>query len=274
MSPLRFGFVARPVTRAVVRVLLGLFALTWWLVPGMGVIDLTVTWDPDWPVLLEAGWGVLFTVGLGLPFLLAAIRPRLAPAALTQLYAVALALLVGAIAGHEPQAWWIFVMLAIELPLLHLLARGSSPGARSLSALLLSLALVALVPGLAYAWQMAADNRLTLFSADLTNDTDHYSVQAALALTLVLLPAIAGVWPSTRRLLGSSTALMAAYLGLVSLSWPGTDGGFAQGWSIAVMVWAAAVGVCSWVDQPVGWRAHPASPSERGPRPLLRRSAR
>ena len=35
----------------------------------MGVIDLAVTWDPDWPVALEAGWGLLCTIGLGLPFL-------------------------------------------------------------------------------------------------------------------------------------------------------------------------------------------------------------
>jgi hypothetical protein len=93
---------------------------------------------------------------------------------------------------------------------------------------------------------MAADNRFGLYSSDITNGVDHYSVQAALALTLVLLPGLAGVWPSTRRLLGTSTALMAAYLGLVSLNWPGADGGFATGWSVATMVWAAAVALASW----------------------------
>ena len=55
--------------RLLIRALLVLCTLTWWLFPGFGVIDLTVTWDPEWPVMLEAGWGVLFTVGVGLPFL-------------------------------------------------------------------------------------------------------------------------------------------------------------------------------------------------------------
>jgi hypothetical protein len=235
------------VTRVLTRVLLVVCTLTWWVLPGMGVIDLTVTWDPDWPVVLEAGWGVLFTVGVGLPFLVAAVRPRLARAALAQLYVVTLALAVGTIAGQEPQAWWIFALLLIELPLLHLMARGSTLGARSLDSALLVLAAIALAPALVYAWQMAADNRFGLYDSDITNGTDHYSVQAALGMALVLLPAVASLWPTTRRLLGTSTALMAAYLGLVSLSRPDADAGFASGWSIALMVWSAAVALAAWM---------------------------
>ena len=37
-----------------VRVLAVLFALTWLVLPGFGLIDLSVSWDPDWPVVLEA----------------------------------------------------------------------------------------------------------------------------------------------------------------------------------------------------------------------------
>ncbi len=102
-----FSGVSRLGFRVVKRVLLVLCTLTWWVLPGMGVIDLTVTWDPTWPVMLEGGWGVLLTVGLGLPFLVAAVRPRLARAALVQVYAVTAALLVGAVVGQEPQAWWL-----------------------------------------------------------------------------------------------------------------------------------------------------------------------
>jgi hypothetical protein len=196
--------------------------------------------------MLEAGWGMVFTVGLGLPFLVAAVRPRLAKAALVQLYAVTAALLVGTVVGREPQAWWIFVMFAIELPVLHLVARGQSLGDRSLSPVLLVLAAAALVPGVVYAWKMAADNRFGLYSSDITNDVDHYSVQAAVGLLLVLLPVLAGCWPGTRRLLGTSAALIAGYLGLVSLSWPDADAGFATGWSIAAMVWAGALAIASW----------------------------
>jgi hypothetical protein len=75
---------------------------------------------------------------------------------------------------------------------------------------------------------------------------DHYAVQAALALALIALPAVAALWPDTRRLLGTSTALMAGYLGLVSYYWPGELGGFGGGWSVAVMVWAGAVLAATW----------------------------
>ena len=83
--------------------------------------------------MLEAGWGLLFTFGLGLPFVVTAVALRQARAALVQVYVVTTALLVGVVVGLEPQAYWIFVMLAVELPLLHVAARGTTLGDRSLS---------------------------------------------------------------------------------------------------------------------------------------------
>ena len=234
--------------RFLIRALLVLCTLTWWGLPGFGVIDLTVTWDPEWPVMLEAGWGVLFTVGVGLPFLVTAIRPRLARAALAQLYVVTAALVVGVVAGLEPQSWWIFAMLLLEVPLILAIA-PSTPTQRGRPHVpLLILAAVAAPAALVYAWEMAAKNRLSLPSppADKTIDVDHFAVQAALALALLALPAVAALWPHARRLLGTSTAVMAAYVGLVSYSWPGALGGFSAGWSVAVMIWAGAVLVATW----------------------------
>ena len=98
---------------------------------------------------------------------------------------------------------------------------------------------------------MADLNRLGLPNSDITNFVNHYAVQAALALALIALPAVAALWPDTRRLLGTSTALMAGYLGLVSYYWPGEWGGFSAGWSVAVMVWAGAV----LVGHVVAWAA-------------------
>lgn len=233
-----------------IRILLVLCTLTWWVLPGMGLIDLSVTWDPEWPVMLEAGWGVLFTVGLGLPFLAAGIRPRLARAALTQLYVVTAALLVGVTSGLEPQSWWIFVMLAIQLPLVHVVAPPRPPARHRPRPSLLVLAVAAAPPGLAYAWDMATLNRRSLSTSDITNDVDHFAVQAALTLALVALPAVAALRSGTRLLLGTSTAAMAAYLGLVSYRWPGTPGGFGPVWSVAVMTWAVAVLTATW--WPVG----------------------
>ena len=232
--------------RILIRVLLALCTLTWWVLPGMGVIDLTVTWDPDWPVMLEAGWGLFFTVGVGLPFLVTAIRPNLARVALTQLYVLTAALVVGAVVGLEPQSWWIFVMLLIEVPLIFAIAPSTRLQRGRTQIPLLALAVIATPAALVYAWDMADLNRLSLPNSDITNFVDHYAVQAALALALIALPAVAALWPDTRRLLGTSTALMAAYLGLVSYYWPGEWGGFNAGWSVAVMVWAGAVLAAAW----------------------------
>jgi len=232
--------------RPLLRFLLVLCTLTWWVLPGMGLIDLSVTWDREWPVMLEAGWGVLFTVGLGLPFLVAAIWPRLARVTLAQLYVVTAALLVGVVAGLEPQSWWIFVGLLIEVPLVHAIAPDGGLTKAGPHWPLLALGVVALPVGLVYAWDMAELNRMSLPTSDITNDVDHYAVQAAVGLALIALPMAASLWPATRRLLGTSSALMAFYLGLVSYSWPLADGGFSTGWSVAVMVWAVAVLVASW----------------------------
>jgi hypothetical protein len=137
-------------------------------------------------------------------------------------------------------------MLLLEVPLIFAIAPSArlQRGRTQLS--LLVLAVIATPAALIYAWQMADLNRLSLPNADITNLVDHYAVQAALALALVALPAVAALWPDTRRLLGTSTALMAGYLGLVSYFWPGELGGFSAGWSVAVMVWAAAVLAATW----------------------------
>lgn len=230
--------------RPLLRVLMVLFAFTWWLLPAMGVIDLSVTWDPGWPVILEAGWGVLFT-GVGLSFLLAGVAARLTEAALLHTYVTSGVLVVAALVSQEPETWWIFAMLLIQVALLRLLAGGVPVGGAPYLPLAI-LAAVAAPVGLTYAWQMAAKNRQSIPHGDITNGVDHFSVQAALGLLLVALPLAGALRSSTRRLLGTITSLMAGYLGLLSYHWPGELGGFDAGWSIAVMVWAGAVLVAAW----------------------------
>ena len=50
--------------------------MTWFVFPGFGLIDLSVTWDPEWPQVLEAGWGLYMTLLVGVPFTVMAIRGR------------------------------------------------------------------------------------------------------------------------------------------------------------------------------------------------------
>ena len=253
-----------PSVRTVLRVLAGLFTLTWWVLPAMGVIDLSVSWDPDWPVMLEAGWGLLCTVGLGTPFLVAALLPRFARAALVQVLVMTVALVVGAVGGQEPQMWWLFVQLAVEVPVLWLLARPTTaPTGATRGPALLVLAVVGAPPALAYCWSMLADNRSLHFDGDITNGTDHFAVQGALALALVLLPAVAGLdlgrtGARGRRLLGTSVAVMAGYLGLVGYAWVDVEADLGDAGALGAMAWAAAVLVAAW------WPARDAV-AERAP---------
>src|SRR5688500_19954751 len=91
----------RAVRMIVARVLAAFFALTWFVLPGFGLTDLSVTWDPDWPVVLEASWGVFMTVLVGGSFLAVAVAPhRTAPAQAT-LVVAATTMAVAVVAGLE-----------------------------------------------------------------------------------------------------------------------------------------------------------------------------
>src|SRR5918997_254329 len=91
----------RRVRMIIARVLAVFFALTWLVLPGFGLLDLSVTWDPDWPVVLEASWGVFMTVLVGGSFLAVAVAPhRTAPAQATLVVAFA-TMAVAVVAGQE-----------------------------------------------------------------------------------------------------------------------------------------------------------------------------
>ena len=112
-----------------------------------------------------------------------------------------------------------------------------------MSATFVVLAIGAAVPWLVYAVHMWSLNRQDLFDADITNDTDHYSVQGALGLAMVLLALllVPAVMRPGRRLVGVCAGLAAAYLGLVSLAWHPTQGSFNAVWSVLCMAWGLAL---------------------------------
>src|SRR6476620_2501035 len=86
---------------AIRRVLAGLFATTWLVLPGFGLIALTVTWNAEWPQVLEAGWGMYMTALVAVPFVVLAMRSPTHPPAEVQLYVVGGALVVSAVVAAE-----------------------------------------------------------------------------------------------------------------------------------------------------------------------------
>jgi hypothetical protein len=236
----------------VARALAVLFALTWLVFPGFGLIDLSVSWDPGWPVVLEASWGVFMTVLVGGSFLAVAVRPtRTAPTQVTLLVAL-VTWLVSAAAALEWQLLGYAAVLAVQSGVLAAVLphrEPARPRLRTPSIPLLVLAALGVVPWLVHAEGMFRANRRNagVIIGDVTMGVDHYAVQGALALALVVLSLLAACWPRGRRHLGTSAGIGAGYLGLVSLAHPGYDAALGPVWSALATAWGVAVAVLSLV---------------------------
>ena len=178
--------------------LAGLFAL-FWLLPSFGLIDLTVTWSSTWPQVLEAGWGLYFTLLVGAPFIAVAARSRLPTGAPEMLVVATLALLVSGVVALEIGCVVLGLILAVGAVAVTWPWRWSfgelrRSGTDRMSAVFGILAVASAGPWLVYAVHMWSLNRQDRFDSDVTNDVDHYSVQGAFGLAMVLagVPARAG----------------------------------------------------------------------------------
>ena len=230
----------------VARILAVFFALTWVLFPGFGLADLQASWDPDWPVVLEASWGIFMTVLVGGAFLAVAVRPaRAAPATVTLLVALA-AMVVAAALGLELPLLGFAGFLAVQLGLL----RWLLPAREALRPRtwrpwlpLLVVAALGVVPWLVHADEMFRLNRRDAGTMldELTMGVDHHALQGGLAVALVALSLLAAGWPRGRRYLGVSVGLCAGYVGLVSVAFPREWAGFDPVWSWLCLAWGLAV---------------------------------
>ncbi len=229
----------------VLRALAVLFALSWLVLPGFGLIDLSVTWASDWPQVLEAGWGLFFTVLVGAAFGLVAVRPRVSTPAVVQLVVAAGVLAVSAVLARELRLLALSFAIALETAIVMWIPERERLRARELrlqvSRPLLLLASLGVVAWVVYAVRMYALSRQKRWDTDVTLDIDHYSVQGALGLALAALAILTTVCPGGCRFIACCIGVVAAYLGLVSFAWPDAAGGFGQAWSAAAMAWGMAL---------------------------------
>ena len=227
------------------RLLAVLSALGWLVLPGFGLIDLSVTWDPGWPVVLEASWGLFMTVLVGGSFLAVAVRPRRSAPALVVLVVALVALLVSAAAGREWRLLGYAALLALELPVVILVPRREPvrPVRTSVHRLLLVVAVAGAGPWLVHAvrmYRLTASDRGEAIH-ELTMGVDHHAVQGALEVALVVLTLGAAVWPRGRRHLGLAAGVCAGYFGLVSFAFPGSWAGLSPMWSILCGGWGVTI---------------------------------
>ncbi len=234
--------------RLAARVLSGLFAVSWLAFPGFGLIDLSVTWNADWPQVLEAGWGLFATAIVAAAFVLLAVWPRAATAGTAQLVVATVSLAVSAVAAKETSLFVLVALLGLQTaivggPLAKALRKGTDPSRpwSQFSRSLFLVAAAAVVPWVSYGLHMWALNRENRSDSDITLGIDHYSVQGALAFALAVLPVSAALRADLRPFLPVCTGVAASYLGLVSLAWPDAAGGLGRAWSIAAIVWGIAL---------------------------------
>ena len=107
------------------RVLAGLFALSWLVLPGFGVIDLSVTWSADWPQVLEAGWGLFATVIVAAAFVLLAVRPRTSLSGVAQLVVATVSLAVSAVVAKEAGLVVLVAFLGLQTAIVSALLHGA-----------------------------------------------------------------------------------------------------------------------------------------------------
>jgi hypothetical protein len=214
---------------------------------NFGVIDLvdgfTGFVDQQRNPVLDVGWGALFGIVLPIGLLSQVRHPERRIAGLQQCAVVAFAL---AVAGAMGGAWGYLVLAgglggAVALLVaLHPARRTFLRPGRVVWPVLL-LAGAAAGPCLVYARRMASAQRRHLPPADaVSNGLHHWSVLAALALSVLLLAGLAGLGTAGWRIPAWSAALGSLAWGVSCLRYPDAAGGEGRAWALAALIWAVA----------------------------------
>jgi hypothetical protein len=240
----------------------------------MGLIDLFtlpgwVDQDFVWEVPLEASWGSLFTFFLAGGYVWVALFPRDPWPAFAQLGICAVALGVSAAAGQDVRP--LVVALGVAASTLALWRLVGSPPLTDLGGLLvrrgsLAVAAVGLPLWSPYALEAFRQSRAGVLGS-ITQGVEHWPVQGALGVALVLASSALAVWDHGRPLLRVAVSLSAVYVGMAELAYPDRAG--ATGsllWAVGVTLWGvlvALVAVPRQAGPPAGWSG--ASGATPGP---------
>jgi hypothetical protein len=226
-----------------VRILAALLA-TFWGLAFYGLIDLLAfAQGPEFheTLLLSTSWGLLFLFLVAAPLATLCVRPSAVSfAALAEVALVGAAVGVAAGAGGASRLLLVAAGLLVGVAALAAAARRhhqvlvagwrwSAPPA--------ALVILAIGPCCAYAWTAAQ----TTGSATITDDTwglDHWPVQAALPVALLLISALAAGHPAGWRLPAWSAGAAAAWFAVVCWLEPGLVGSVSRPWAAITLAWA------------------------------------
>ena len=236
----------------------------------MGLIDLFTLpgWVDqrfEWEVPLEASWGSLFTFVLGGAYVWVALFPRAPWPALVQLGIGALALVVSAVAGTDGRPLVLGLGVAGSAALLWALV-GRPPvdvgGRPSVRWPALAVAVLGLPLWVPYVLEAFARSRAGVLGS-VTQGIEHWPVQGATGLALVLLTLTLALWDAGRPLLRVAVSLSAVDIGMAELAYPDRAGAMGDlRWGIGVTLWGLLVALVA-----VPRRVPAAWPPARQPAP-------
>lgn len=226
----------------VVAFLLGLF---WgWLF--FGLIDLLVFLQGaefHESFHLETGWGLLFVFIVAAPLIAVAAAPgRVIPAVFQQVLLAAGAVTIGAALSASSTHF----LLAIGLGFTALVVTATSDDMQV--GLLLprqwawwpgALAVVGAGPWFVYALAAAENARAGLRGGE-TLGLDHWPVQAALAIGIILVASLAATLPHGWVVPTWCVGVCAVWLGCGSLIYPDLDASLGRPWDAAAVAWGLA----------------------------------
>ena len=243
------GTTSTPTVRAtaarVVAVVLALVAT----VLLMGVIDLLtlpgwVDQRYEWEVPLEASWGALLTFFLAGAYLWVALRPRTPWPALLQLGIGALALAVSAAAGLDWRPLALALGVVASALVLWVLAGRPATDPRagwSPRRAVLGLAALGVPLWVPYALEALRQSRAGVLGS-VTQGIEHWPVQGAAGVALVLGAVVLGLRDDARPLLRVAVSLSAVYIGMAELAYPDRAGAMGSlVWGVGVTLWGVLV---------------------------------
>ncbi|WNB86476.1 hypothetical protein [Cellulomonas sp. ATA003] len=236
---------AQMIPARVVAVVLALFSA----VILMGLIDLFTLpgWVDQsfvWEVPLEASWGSLFTFFLAGGYAWVAINPRAPWPALVQLAISGLALLVGATAGADWRPLALAVGVGVSALVLWRLVGRPAPefgGRPSVHWAVLAVAALGVPLWWPYALTAFAQSRAGVLGS-ITQGIEHWPVQGAVGVAVVLGSLVLAIWDDGRPLLRVAVSLTAVYIGMAELAYPDRAGAMDDRlWGIGVTLWGLLI---------------------------------
>ena len=186
--------------------------------------------------LMESGWGLLFLMLVAVPLIGLVLQPR-SPVLIAQIGAVGLAVIVGALLAGSPMHLLPGVGLLLTALGVATLARVDlRPGRLRVDRPLALCVVLAAVPALDYAGRMASRP----VDVEKTVNLDHYPIQAALGVAVVLLASLIAVADdrSTARLSIATLVITVGWMGVESVVYPDRLGSFGSTWGWLAVGWA------------------------------------